>query len=609
MCGVACVLDSQGQIFIDSSRELLQHRGPDNFGVYDDNNIKLLHTRLSILDLSAAGSQPMKSDCGRYIISYNGEVYNHLELRKQYLADYRFKGYSDTETILALFARFKEKMLDFLTGMWSILIWDTHEESLFVCRDRYGQKPLYYRKWNGAWYFSSEIAPLLFEDVNLSQPTAVAEFLALGNYGHLGPKTFFNAIEQFPPGCYSVFSRRDNEMKVSRYWSIPNIAPQDKRPFDDKMQKQLHDTVVQSVLSQTLSDVPIAVTLSGGIDSSIITGILATYLDRKIHVFTAQSKDAGKYSEADYVNAVVNKYGNKLDVQWLDLRELSLKNDLRRFIKVQEEPFGDPSIIAHGNLMELAAQTGIKVILGGQGADELFFGYTNMVHAVLLKQFRSFDYRKYFSNLHLLDLSKKDFSRIILQSLFPGLERQLRIRSRQKRRNVLKPDILAGVDNSLFTLPNYKYSYDVWVESIYGIHLPHLVHYDDRNAMSVSIEGRMPFLDHRLAECVAQIKIEDLFKDGMRKYPLRVACKSYIPDEVYNRRDKIGFYTPLIHSIYKDETWIIGILQKISWVKHDVLRELSKKIQSKKLTVNDALLIWRFASCALWVDQFNVKFQ
>jgi asparagine synthase (glutamine-hydrolysing) len=364
MCGIAGYVGTSkdaGLQFATRAGAILQHRGPDDSGIDNSEHVTLLHRRLSILDLSECGHQPMRSSCGRYSIVFNGEIYNHQELRDRFLSDHRFRGHSDTETIIELFCLMQEKMLAKMVGMWAIIIHDKQEDRVFISRDRYGQKPMYTRRLGGAWLIASEVRPLLQQgEQSKFDPTALAEYLALGNYGHLGVHTFYKDVHQFPQGCYAWVGKGDEELGAKKYWEWPDVAARDKVPFDSYAKKQLHDRVVEGVLSQTLADVPIGITLSGGVDSSIVAGILATYYDKDINIFTAQTPNS-KYDESKYVDAVVAQFdkGNFI-VHRKDLRKLSLKDDLERYINTQEEPFGDPSIMAHGFLMQMAKEAGIK---------------------------------------------------------------------------------------------------------------------------------------------------------------------------------------------------------------------------------------------------------
>lgn len=611
MCGIAGFLGKDRDAAAKYSARagnLLRHRGPDDNGIYADDDVTLTQTRLSILELTDLGHQPMPSSCGRYVIVYNGEIYNHLELRKKFLEDHPFRGHSDTETIIELFRARRENMLPDMVGMWSLIIWDKLEKKIFVSRSRLGQKPLYIRRTGKSWLLSSEISPLLSDNEKpVADPTALVEYLALGNYGHLGAHTFFRDIAQFPEGAYAWLSCEQNEIEPKTYWRLPEIKERDKVPFDKSVKTQLHDIIVEAVLSQTLSDVPIGITLSGGVDSSIIAGILASYYDKDIHIFTAQAPKSS-FDETKYVDAVLNKYTyNNFLVHRANITDLSVTETLERYIRIQEEPFGDPSIIAHGFLMRMASDAGIKVILNGQGADELFFGYNNMAQAILSHQLRSLQFNKFRRNLSAMRQGNNYFFRTLLKAVVPTLEFNLRKRSRIKRRDIIRPELLSSVDNSLISLHKNITVYDVWQESMYGVHIPHLVHYDDRNAMAYSIEGRMPFLDHRIAEFVATIRVDDFLKNGMRKYILRESCRQYIPDIVYNRTDKIGFYTPLVDMLSKDEGWVSSQLKENNLLTSERIGELTESLSQKRLSVNDALHIWRALSINIWKREFNIQ--
>ena len=233
MCGIACYYgkrESEGREYILNARTLLKHRGPDDSGIYENKEVKLLQTRLSIVELSPLGHQPMLSACGRYVIVFNGEIYNHKDLRTQFLPNHSFRGHSDTETLIELFCLQKEKMLQHLVGMWAMIIWDTESEKIFISRDRFGQKPLYTRfTADSEWLFASEIKPLLTKNEHLDyDATALAEYIALGNYGHLGTHTFFKQISQFPPAHFAWLLANDIDIKYIPYWVLPDINNKDK---------------------------------------------------------------------------------------------------------------------------------------------------------------------------------------------------------------------------------------------------------------------------------------------------------------------------------------------------------------------------------------------
>jgi asparagine synthase (glutamine-hydrolysing) len=263
--------------------------------------------------------------------------------------------------------------------------------------------------------------------------------------------------------------------------------------------------------------------------------------------------------------------------------------------------------MAHGFLMGMAAEAGIKVILNGQGADELFFGYNNMAQAILLQQLRAFKIGKFRENLDKMNMGRTYMLRTLLKAFAPGIETRLRNKARVQRRTVLANGLATMANDSLIGHYDYSKPYDVWRESLYAVALPHLVQYDDRNGMSRSIEGRMPFLDHRIAEYAATIQPDDFLKHGKRKYLLREACRQYLPDEVYHRTDKIGFYTPLTDALYRDAQWVADYLTKNKLYQPAITQTLLQRLQQKTLDTPASLQIWRCLSVQVWMEELGVQ--
>ncbi|GHB31394.1 asparagine synthase (glutamine-hydrolyzing) [Mongoliitalea lutea] len=594
MCGIAGLLwgsPSVGKSKEKLDLELIKHRGPDSSGEWESNNVWLGHTRLSILDLSEAGKQPFISPCGNYVLVYNGEIYNHLELRKEYLQSYNFIGHSDTETIMALFLLMKEKMLEKFVGMWALLLWDKKKQELFVSRDRFGQKPLYFRKQDDYVAFGSEMKLLGFGNEALTyNPTALADFLSSGNYGHLKEETFYQEISQFPAASFAYLSPTNQLLQPIKFWSPPYHKP--KVSFGEQQKKQLKQLMVDSVLSQTISDVPIGITLSGGIDSSVIAGILAKHYPHTLHIFTAQTV-GHKNDESMYVNAVLEMFDpSKIVVHRIDLSKETLEDSLDLFLKIQEEPFGDPSITAHGLLMKAAREAGIKVILGGQGADEIFSGYDHALPAILSSQLWSGKLSSFWSNFKNLHWSLTNKIKTVTGLFFPQLEKTIRLHLREKRENFIDENWIHS--RKITPLASINDINGIRDESFFGIHLPHLLHYDDRNAMYFGVEGRTPFLDHRILEMVCSIDPADFFQKGYRKYLLREACAEYLPELVKKRKDKIGFFTPLEKILLKETDQISSLFENhlCGEMKKTLVADLID-LKAGKSTIIQILRIYR----------------
>lgn len=615
MCGIAAILSPdpvRRNAFLERAIDLLRHRGPDGQGQWQDERAGLAHRRLAILELSEAGAQPMRSESGRYLISYNGEVYNHLKLRAKHFPGRPWRGHSDTETLLALFEKLGEGMFAEMVGMWAMAIWDTQEKRLLISRDRYGQKPLYYRFYpDGSFALSSEIKPLLQPgQKNPVNPLMAAEYLALGNYGHLGEQTFFAAVQQLRPACFAWVRPGDQALQAQAYWRLPSVPRRDKIPVGPAQIAQLREALLEAVRSQTLSDVPIGATLSGGLDSSLVTGILAAEAGaaQPLDVFTAQTPGS-RWDESPYVRAVQEKWGACMRLHAKDLNQARISAHLERALWIQEEPFGDPSIIAHGFLMDMAREAGLKVILGGQGADEVFRGYPHSIQQLFAHELSRFRLGYALPEMRQAGLSLPGELRILLGAYFPRIERALRMRSRAQRRSFLSPALqeAAQAAQQQHVLPLANDWEGAMTESVAGVHIPHLVHYDDRNGMARSIEGRMPFLDHRLLEITAGFQPSAFYRNGRSKALLREAGREFLPDAVAGRRDKIGFYTPLAALLRQDMDWIREVINSTPWISPGSLDAGLLVHEVSAFSGETALRMWRTVSMELWRRQFDVS--
>jgi len=616
MCGIAAFLGEDaaaGQAFAARANQVMAHRGPNDHDTYTDTGVVLAHRRLSILDLSRRGHQPMVSPDGRYVLSYNGEIYNHWSLRPALERHWTFQSTCDTETLLAALAIDGPAALKGMVGMWALTLWDTQEQRLLVSRDRYGQKPLYWRQTpDGALRFASEIAALIEPD---ERPTAhapaLAEFLALGSYDHIPGRTFFEDVRAFPPGCSAWVERGARTVSPERYWRFPVKPKSELRPFDETARKTFHAAFMEAVESQVLSDVPVAATLSGGIDSSCVVGAMASLASAgPVKVFTAQAKGSA-YDESAYVAAVKQRWGDRLDIETIASERIVLSRLAPEVVQAQGEPFGDPSMIAHNLIVRAAAGSGIGVLIGGQGADEILFGYPYMSASVLASELRCGDRLWALGQMGRLGRGVSQQLRVVGSAVAPGLEQVMRRRSHRAHSHWLTPALRTAGEAGAPTLAPLSDIQAFWRESVEAVALPHLVHYDDHNTMRYSIEGRMPFLDHRLAEVLSGIDTPAFFQDGRRKAPLREACADLLPQAVIDRRDKIGFHTPLPDLLRAEIDWVRG------WVCGDAARAAGlydvawMDARCAELAAGSAEgyaagAVWRALVVMLWADAFKV---
>jgi asparagine synthase (glutamine-hydrolysing) len=591
--------------------QCLRHRGPDDSGVYEDGKITLGHQRLSIIDLSEKGHQPMRSADGRYTIVYNGEIYNYIELRQQ-LKDcgHIFSSESDTEVILNAYLEWGKDCLNRLNGMWSFVIWDSVSQGFFCARDRFGIKPLFYWQENGLFVFSSEIKALLASRLVRAMPNyqAVYDFIIYGKVNH-SAEGWFKGIYQLPPAHYGEYD--GTELKLHRYWDI-DPARRCEETLAQAAQR-FYDTFVDAVRLRFRSDVEVASCLSGGLDSSSIVCV-ADYLirtgqihnDHRLNTFSLVF-DEPQLDERKWIQLV--KDATQTTGHYTAPSEEDLLDDIDDLIDAQEEPFGSTSIYGQFKVMKLIQENGIKVSLDGQGADELLAGYLSYADA-------------YFADIYLQNdrekLTREISSFCRRHRLTPSiaLERAQRLAATGgHNRHVgvnskyFVPEFAKQYHHEL-TLPKRFPSFlknqlyqDLTVTSI-----PALLRYEDRNSMHYSIESRVPFLDYRLAELVFSLPDEMIVKDGITKVLLREAMSKVLPPAIANRQDKIGFATP--ESIWF-RNGLRPLLESIlcgdEMTKRDIfdcraIQNEWAEFASGRRT--DSFIIWRIAATELWFRRF-----
>jgi asparagine synthase (glutamine-hydrolysing) len=558
MCGIAGVLAArplpthEAEALGHRMIQTLDHRGPDANGIFADGCVVLGHTRLSIIDLSEAGRQPMIDESGRFVIVYNGEIYNYRELREELeAAGHRFRTATDTEVLLVGYRTWGRAVLQRLNGMWAFAIWDRHTNELFAARDRAGKKPfLYAVDADGAFRFASELKALRALGLTYElDPQAAFDFLTQGTYGHRGAAGFLRGVVQLPAG-HCLQARPGAPPSVERYWELPVVRPRDRLPYDDAFRRRFRELLIDAIRLRLRADVPVGTTLSGGLDSSVIA-LVVDQLTRgaPLHLFTSQYPGS-VCDETRYFDAVVERLRAPV-VHHAEPAVDAWPATLQRVLDHQEEPFGDTSILAHFALMGAARDAGVPVILSGQGGDELLLGYPSMVNAYLGALLSRGQIARAAREIrHWAAGGGRSLRDVAIASLAHALPRRARDRARRHyvRRwaGVVTPSLLRRVTLDRFEHDRRRTQFDDYRAQIFTrFAIPHLTHYDDRNAMAFAIEGRMPFLDHRLVELMFSAVPQALFHAGMTKRVLREAFGDLLPPIVRDRRDKIGFYTPL----------------------------------------------------------------
>jgi asparagine synthase (glutamine-hydrolysing) len=564
MCGI-CGVVAPGKPpeldIVEAMASLLSHRGPDGDGSYAGEGAALGFRRLAIIDLSDAGMQPFASEDGRLQLIHNGEIYNYRELRGELESrGHRFRSATDTEVVLAAYSEWGDRCVERFVGMWAFAIWDQRAQRLFASRDRFGIKPFYYRLGEGRLVFASEPKAFLADratdlDVNLA---AVREYLEQSYLDHM-EETFFADIRRLPPAHSLSYGSKGLEVKC--YW---RLSRQDLSTADPA--EAIREQFLDSIKLHLRSDVPIGSCLSGGIDSSaIVTAV--DYLRRgassealaigmRQRTFTAFFDEPG-YDERPFAEAVVRR--TKADAHWITFDSDQLVADLPVIIAAQDEPFGSTSMVAQWYVLRSAADAGLKVILDGQGGDEVFAGYRAFIGfhlADLLSQRRFRELRRElaaFHEVHTITTLMIALGRAIAPE---ALTRFVRGRSRRSHGLVhrdLRGQPYEPARESIF--PDRLRREQETVLLSRG--LPELLRYEDRNSMAHSLEARVPFLDHRLVELAFSLPGDALIRSGRTKAVLRQALHDLLPPIVRERRDKLGFVTPEGH-------WLRGSLGELA---------------------------------------------
>jgi asparagine synthase (glutamine-hydrolysing) len=608
MCGIAGFTSKPDDL--EKLLQSLQHRGPDDQGIFQSADAVLLHRRLSIIDLSAAGRQPMASDDGRYHIVYNGEIYNYVELRSELEAlGVRFRSTSDTEVLLKAFIQWGIRCLPRLVGMFAFAVLDSRDRRLFLARDCFGIKPLYY-SFDRGFSFASEIKTLLGGAPNVD-PQCLYYYLRYG-LTDVGGQTPFAGIRRLPPAHYLEISLQNPQPTDPRsYWSV-NLEDRTELSFEAASEK-LRELFLENVRLHLRSDVPVGAALSGGIDSSAITMAMRRLVGRKLDLYTfSYIADDAQISEERWIDLVGKESGAK--VHKVKARPEELVEDLPRLIRIQDEPFGSTSIYAQFRVFQLAREKGIKVLLDGQGADEMLGGYRSFVAprlGSLLKQGRWGEARRlFFSALRLpgtlgpMGLCRNALSFV----LSPAVKSALRkdripawLNERWFRDRNCRP--VAGTKAGRDQLREELY------RTLVQTSLPSLLRYEDRNSMAFSIESRVPFLTPSLVNFIFSLPEDYIVgPDGTSKAVFRRAMRGIVPDAILDRKDKIGFSTPEHRWLSALKPWVDRVLSSAE-VPALNMKEVRKEwdgIAAGNKPFD--FRVWRWINLAEWARQFNVRF-
>lgn len=579
--------------------------------------------RLSILDLSPAGHQPMSNADGSLWIVFNGEIYNYIELRSELQAlGYVFHTQSDTEVILNAYHAWEMDCLNRFNGMWAFALYDKRKNRLFCARDRFGIKPFYYHFNDRRFLFGSEIKTLLGHSgiPRTSNEEVIYDYLAYGILDHT-EETFYQGVKQLLPAHYLILE--GGAISIQRYWDIdPNnkfdVGSDEKAMLE--YSRRFFEIFEDAVRIHLRSDVPVGSCLSGGLDSSAIVtmtnrllltvgGIDPSVIGDRQKTFSSCFDDL-RFDERKYIEEIVSV--TSAESNYIFPGSANLMEELPKLMHHQDEPFGSTSMYAQWCVMKLAAQHGVRVLLDGQGSDEMLAGYTPFFDTYWAVLAASGNLSRMMDewNAHR-QLRGVSMSFLIQHTLFALAPRPLQRRVRLNRgTQVLNPDFAKRYQGRFFD-SNPKHARSLMNERLYMFtaqtSLPALLRYEDRSSMAHSIESRVPFLDHRLVEYIFSLPDHQKINQGYTKSVLRNALGDLIPQQILKRTDKMGFVTPE-QVWFADELkgWSDEIINSRSFRERSYFdhSKILKTLDDHRARKNDiGFSLWRWINLELWLQK------
>ena len=597
MCGISGIINKNNksveELLILQMTDIIAHRGPDSSGSYLYKNIAFGHRRLSILDLSSSGHQPMKY-LDDLVITYNGEIYNFIEIREELIQKgYIFDSNSDTEVILKAYHCWGKTCVNYFNGMWSFSILDIKQKIVFCSRDRFGVKPFYYIENNDLFSFGSEISQLLPFLPNRILNKKVALDYLISGIEECSNETFFKDIYLLKGGHNLVFDLQTNSYEIERYYNL-KLSDQKNTSVDDYIQE-----LKRSITLRLRSDVKVGTCLSGGIDSSTISSFASKIYQNSNEKFMAIHAKSSEYKtdESEFAK-IVSKIAN-INLNFVEPSYSDFKSNILSIIKIQQEPFGSLSIIMQYFVFKKAKELGCIVMLDGQGGDETLLGYERYYPAIVKS-------KKGIAKLKALLQSSKNSRLSLLDTIkyqYYFSNYKLRLKRLKFKNSFYKSEILNEYESEELRIISESYN-DISIlqkNEIESSQLPHLLKYEDRNSMANSIESRLPFLDYKLVELSLNTNNSLKIKDGWTKFILRKAAETILPKEIVWRKAKLGFNAP-------EKTWTKEF-------ENEMIKEIQQSeilnnfIDFKKLYFKnlDLRTKWRLYNFSAWEKEFKVK--
>ncbi len=608
MCGISGIYNFNSapvnEAQLRGMNRTIHHRGPDGDGIFIDNNAGIGSTRLAIIDLREIANMPLYDNENRYVIVYNGEIFNYLELRRELIEKgHKFNTNSDTEVVLNAYIQWGEECLHKLNGMWAIAIWDKQEKTLFCSRDRYGIKPLYFYKDNQKLIFASEIKQILHCGIDKTvNDEIIYDYLVFHFIDHT-ENTFFKNITKVKAG--HKFTIKNNEFNLSKWYNLPVTG---KMENTKNLYSDFYNLLYDSVKLRLRSDVEVGSCLSGGLDSSAIVCLMHNILlqEGKTDIqktFTACYDDP-LIDERQFVEEVIKQTNAQKYYLFPDIA--GFKQDIDKLTYHQDEPYTGATVFAQWSVFKKIHEAGIKVVLDGQGSDEILLGYFSFFPFYLKRKLlnpvkfiteylngvntTNLGFYKFTQNLIYFNTGSVRYRHVLKNS---AAFVQSEFISRYNRRDLFNDMIAAG------GLEANRLS------NLWNISLPSLLRYEDRNSMAFSVEARIPFLDHRLVEFIFSIPLDKLIHKGWTKFAMREALKGKIPEKIRMRKGKLAFSVP-------QKKWLVEIKDMLLDTFNNDFRSVEFINNEKILNLinngnfNDKILYRAFA-LEKWMKVFDLK--
>jgi asparagine synthase (glutamine-hydrolysing) len=629
MCGInGIAFSSQSRRRVDANmlkrmRDVITHRGPDDEGIYIDERVGLGHRRLSIVDV-ASGHQPMTNEDDSLYITYNGEVYNHADYRDDLEArGHVYRTHCDTETILHLYEEYGNSCVEHLRGMFAFAIWDRKKRELFIARDRLGVKPLYYvQTQDGSLYFASEIKALL--EARAVKPelnfATFSDYLA--NHATSGEETLFVGVKRLMPG--HTLTWRDGEIKIKKYWDVSFAKIRQTGRSDRDYIAEWSELFRKSVQLRLMADVPLGMFLSGGIDSSAIAAVMSTLVDEPIKTFSVAFVER-EANELEYARLVANAF--KTDHHEVVISPEQFFAALPDLVWHEDEPLAHPSSVALFFVSELASQH-VKVVLTGEGSDELMAGYARyrktILNLALGQRYQRFIpagvrglIRNQISGMSASRLQAK--LRRTFLSLSPDIESiyfdNFAVFPRSDQEQLLTRetvDRIGGIDpyagvRRVLSETDAESLLDRLLYADIKTYLHELLMKQDQMSMAASLESRVPFLDHKLVEFTSSLPERLKLHRWTTKHVLRESMKGVLPEQILTR-PKMGFPVPVgawfrgPYAHMLDEYVLSSRARERNIFNPETVRSLVN--QHQRGVTNHSERLWSLVNLEMWFRRF-----